>query len=386
MIAFAFEFAARSYPHSGPRPFDALAAVLTLLASGPLTLRRRYPVATLLACTAAVAVYEARGYWLALNQLGPQTAFFTVATRRSRPWILACAFAVYPVIMYSNLHTWTGSALDVYLLSALWLVGLAVAGDGARRLREHNALVAEHAAQLQREQLERERRAVLLERIRLARELHDVVAHHMSVIAVQAGLAKYVFTSDPQTALKALGTVAETSSEGLEEVRRLVTVLRPDASTGDDRADAPAEGGGRSAGGIDQLPAMIERLSAAGVPVRYLVEGARPPVPAGVGLCVYRVVQESLTNVLKHAPGAQVEVRLHYAPTEIRVLITDDGRRAAAADRPGAADLGGSGKGLLGMRERAQLYGGTLTAGPRAGGGFEVGLRLPLRSLAPARS
>ncbi len=271
---------------------------------------------------------------------------------------------------------WSGATVDVYLLSALWLVALAVAGDGFRRLSEHNALVAEHAAQLQREQRDRERRAVLLERIRIARELHDVVAHHMSVIAVQAGLAQYVFSSDAETALRAIGVVSEMSSEGLEEVRRLVTVLRPDA--GDESGDDPADGqDGRASYGIDQLPAMIERVGLAGVPVHYAVEGAEQAVPTGVGLCVYRVVQEPLTNVIKHAAGASVQVRLCYQPAELSVLVSDDGCGSAPA-RPGRPRLGGGGKGLTGMRERARLYGGTLTAGDRPEGGFEVELRLPL--------
>lgn len=234
-------------------------------------------------------------------------------------------------------------------------------------------------------QSDQEKRAVLMERIRIARELHDVTAHHLSVIAVQAGLARYVLTSDPQTADQALRTISEVGSEGLAELRRLISLLRPDeeeAATG--RADD------RPAPGIAQLPVLIERVGLSGTPSRYTVAGRQRPLPAGIELCVYRVVQESLTNVLKHAPGSSVDVRLEYEPEHVRVVVADTGPhgippqrsispRSAAAR---AAEHSGAGVGLTGMRERAALYGGELSAGRNPDGGFEVSLTLPLDAAA----
>jgi signal transduction histidine kinase len=243
---------------------------------------------------------------------------------------------------------------------------------------------------------------VLLERIRIARELHDVTAHHLSVIAVQAGLARYVLESDSETAHEALCTISEVGSEGLAELRRLISLLRPD----DD--DAAARTDDRPAPGIGQLPVLIERVGLSGTPSRYTVAGRRRPLPAGIELCVYRVVQESLTNVLKHAPGSSVDVRLEYAADHVRVVVADTGPQAAppavarSVPQPGAArqqtvtavpaqrsrgqrsaaaqatDHTGSGVGLTGMRERAALYAGELSAGRDRNGGFVVSLVLPL--------
>ncbi|MGH3417337.1 MAG: sensor histidine kinase, partial [Actinocrinis sp.] len=271
------------------------------------------------------------------------------------------------------------AAFEARGTAALVLV-LALVGDGAGRLTQSRTLMAEYDGQLQRKQRDREQRAVLLERIRIARELHDVTAHHLSVIAVQAGLARYVLESDTQTADQALRTISEVGSEGLAELRRLISLLRPD----DDEASARADS--RPAPGIAQLPVLIERVGLSGTPSRYTLAGRQRPLPAGIELCLYRVVQESLTNVLKHAPGSPVDVRLEYEPEHVRVVIADEGPatiptqrsrspRSAAAQ---AADHGGTGVGLTGMRERAALYGGELSAGRKPDGGFEVSLTLPL--------
>jgi signal transduction histidine kinase len=252
---------------------------------------------------------------------------------------------------------------------------------GARKLRKARARNAGHDEQLQREHREREQRAVLMERIRIARELHDVTAHHLSVIAVQAGLARYVLDTDSQTADQALRTISEVGSEGLAELRRLISLLRPEEDEGGRmRADD------RPAPGIAQLPVLIERVGLSGTPSRYAVAGRQRPLPAGIELCVYRVVQESLTNALKHAPGSSVDVRLEYEPERVRVTVSDTGvhgippqrsrtPRSAAAQ---AANHTGAGVGLTGMRERAALYGGELSAGRKPDGGFEVVLTLPL--------
>jgi len=373
--------AADSYPPSGAQRFDALAVVLTIATGAALVLRRRFPVSVMGACVALLAVYEARGYWLGLNQAGVQLALFTVASRRGRLWAMAAAAVVYPELVYGNVHEWASPLFNVYFVTAARVAVIALVGDGARRLTASRALKAEYDGQLQRKQRDREKRAVLLERIRIARELHDVTAHHLSVIAVQAGLARYVLDSDARTADQALRTISEVGSEGLAELRRLISLLRPDDDEG-----AAARADDRPAPGIGQLPVLIERVGLSGTPSRYTVAGHQRPLPAGIELCVYRVVQESLTNVLKHAPGSSVDVRLEYGSQHIRVTIADAGPHAVPPQRSRsprsavaqATDHSGAGVGLTGMRERAALYGGELSAGRKPDGGFEVSLTLPV--------
>ncbi|MBS2964611.1 sensor histidine kinase [Actinocrinis puniceicyclus] len=386
----ALTSAAISYPPSGPRRFDVLAVAVTTAIGAALVLRRRFPLSVMAVCAALVAAYEARGYWLSLNQTALQLAFFTVASRGARRWAVAAAATTFPLLMYSNAHEWTGPLFDICLGTAARVLIIGIVADGARRLRESSngkgqALTAEHNGQLQRLQRDREQRAVLLERIRIARELHDVTAHHLSVIAVQAGLARYVLGTDMETADHALRTISEVGSEGLAELRRLISLLRPDE---DEAAGAGADD--RPAPGIAQLPVLIERVGLSGTPSRYTVAGRQRPLPAGIELCVYRVVQESLTNVLKHAPGSSVDVRLEYEPERIRVAIVDSGPHSVALQRSRtprsvvaqSTDHSGAGVGLTGMRERAALYGGELSAGRNPDGGFEVTLTLPLDSAA----
>lgn len=385
IVSFALAKAAGSYPSSGSRRFDALAIALTTAIGAALSVRRRYPLAVMGACAVLVATYEARGYWLSLNQIGLQLALYTVASCRGRRWTALAAAVVFPELMVSNAHEWAGSLVEICLGTIAWVLAIAVIGDGARRLRENQAFIVEYNEQLHRKQRDREQRAVLMERIRIARELHDVTAHHLSVIAVQAGLARYVLDTDRETTDQALRTISEVGSEGLAELRRLISLLRPEDDEGNrTRADD------RPAPGIGQLPVLIERVGLSGTPSRYTVAGLQRPLPAGIELCVYRVVQESLTNVLKHAPGSSVDVRLEYEPERVRVTVTDTGShgippqrsrtpRSAAAQ---AADHTGAGVGLTGMRERAALYGGELSAGRKPDGGFEVILTLPLDAAA----
>jgi signal transduction histidine kinase len=373
-----------SYPPSGSRSFDAVAVALTSAIGAALVVRRLGPLGVMIACAALVAVFEARGYWLSLNQLALQLAFFTVASRRSRLWTAAAAAVVYPELMYSNIHEWVGSPVNIYLGTAARVVAIGAIGDGARRLRRSHELMTDYNGELQRKQRDREQRAVLLERIRIARELHDVTAHHLSVIAVQAGLARFVLETDPKTADQALRTISEVGSEGLAELRRLISLLRPEDEEGGGRADD------RPAPGIGQLPVLVERVGLSGTPSRYTIAGRQRPLPAGIELCVYRVVQESLTNSLKHAPGSSVDVRLEYGPEHIRLTVTDTGPNGMAAQRvhhprsavAQATEHSGSGVGLTGMRERAALYGGEISAGRRPDGGFEVCLILPIDAAA----
>ncbi len=220
---------------------------------------------------------------------------------------------------------------------------------------EARAIAAEH------ERDEEAKRAVADERLRIAQELHDVVAHSMGVIAVQAGVGAHVIDRDPAEAKRSLEAIAGTSRSTLTEIRRLLGVLRDDGAA----AYQPAPG-------LADLDRLVADLGDAGLPVTVRVEGASGDVPPGVDLTAYRIVQEALTNVLKHAGPARAAVTVTYEPDAVRLRITDDGRGVNGATSEG-------GHGLLGMRERVGVYGGSLSAGPRTGGGFTVVAELPYR-------
>ncbi|TML36865.1 MAG: sensor histidine kinase [Actinobacteria bacterium] len=215
---------------------------------------------------------------------------------------------------------------------------------------------------LEREQELRAHEAVAEERARIARELHDLVAHNVSVMVVQAGAERHALGDEQASTRDALTSIEQAGRQALAEARRLLGMLRRKGAS-EDLEPQPS---------IDQIDLLVEQVARAGLQVKLEVEGEPGPLPAGVDLCAYRVVQEGLTNALKHAGPAQTEVVLRYAPRSFEVEIRDDGR--------GSSDLSGegAGHGLIGMRERVTLYGGELKAGPREGGGFEIHAHLPL--------
>jgi signal transduction histidine kinase len=244
---------------------------------------------------------------------------------------------------------WQDGVFGAFVMFGSWYVG--------RRLR----LRRERAAQRLREQVAETRRIVAEERTRIARELHDVVAHRVSLMTVQAGAAKAVAAKDPDSALQAMGAVEEAGREALNELRHLLGVLRPKTDL-DGLGPQP---------GLADLPRLVEQIRAAGVDVALAPAGIPAELPARVDLFAYRIVQEALTNVLKHAgPGARAEVRLGGGRNEIVIEVLDDGGGSGPAH-------GGTGHGIIGMRERALLLGGTVDAGPRPGGGFRVAAHLP---------
>jgi signal transduction histidine kinase len=244
-----------------------------------------------------------------------------------------------------------------------------VLGDSMRYRRAYYANLEEHAARLERDRDAQAQVAAAAERARIARELHDVVAHNVSVMVVQADGAAYALGTDPGRAREALTAISATGRQALTEMRVLLGVLR--------RNDESAETTLAPLPGLGQLDELLEQTRAAGVPVSCAIEGMPQPLPGGAALAVYRIVQESLTNTRKHAgPGASARVLLHYAGDVLELAVTDDGIGAAAA-------CDGAGHGLTGMIERAQMYGGSVLAGPQPGGGFQVTARLPVE---PARA
>ncbi|GGW30365.1 ATPase [Streptomyces lucensis JCM 4490] len=355
MTAVAVLLGRESRSQGWPEP-DARAYALVALAHLPVALRGRRPVAVFAAVEAAAAVYVTLGYWPVVCTFGSMLALYTVASVRPVRTALVCAACMSALWVYAGVVSHSPSMASVLGQALLYCSVLVWFGHLARRS-------AELTRRLREEQAERARRAVAEERGRIARELHDVVAHHMSVISVQAGLARFVFDSDPAKARGALGTIGDTSGEALEELRRMLQVLREEDPEAPRRAPMPT---------LARLGELLGRVRAGGLPVDLAVEGAERPLPPGVELCAYRVVQEALTNVLKHAGPARARVELRYGAHELTVRVTDDGEGV-----PPAAVPRGGGHGLIGMRERARLYGGTIAVGPRPGRGYEVRLTLP---------
>jgi signal transduction histidine kinase len=285
---------------------------------------------------------------------------------------IAMLFALYGVGRYGADDPWSwaapGGALMVVTISALvdrvtvpligfGLVLVFVVWYLGRRLR----IRGERAALLEREQAAEARRAAAEERTRIARELHDVVAHRVSLMTVQAGAAKTIAVDDPEGASRAMQAVETAGRQALDELRHLLGVLRPEAD-GEVLGPQP---------GLAEVPRLVDQFRAAGLEVAFTMDGARTDLPARVDLSAYRIVQEALTNALKHAgPGARAEVRLHTGGRGVDIEVLDDGR--------GGTILTGSGHGIVGMRERALLLGGRLDASQRPGGGFHVVAHLPL--------
>jgi signal transduction histidine kinase len=254
----------------------------------------------------------------------------------------------------------SGFALNCSLVAAMFMFGITL----RNRKQRVDALEA-RAEALEREKEEEARRAVVDERLHIARELHDVVAHSMGVIAVQASVGEHVIDDDPQEAKRALAAISGVSRSTLAEIRRLLGVLREaDAEEGGAPAYAPAPG-------LADLDRLVRELDGAGIRVEVAYEGTRTELPRGVDLTAYRIVQEALTNVLKHAGPASAAVTVRYEPGVLDLEVVDDGRGVN-----GRAE-GRVGHGLVGMRERVGVYGGSLETGPRPGGGFRVAVRLP---------
>ncbi|GLY79537.1 sensor histidine kinase [Actinoallomurus iriomotensis] len=370
-LVLGFVAAGETWDPPGWRPFDTLAILLSAVAGLPLALRRRYPRTILLVSCAGYAGYIAAGYVPSITVWASLLAVYTVAaTRPPRDLVLGMALTM-AVILYG------GASLPgpLAVIEALLVPACVCAvGTNARRLSERNVQLADLTARLRVEQEYRARQAVAEERVRIARELHDVVAHHMSVVSVQAGLARYTLASDPQTARGALDTALATSGEALTEMRRLLAVLRmarPD----------PGEHGYGTAPGLSRLEELAGRVRSAGVPVEVTVTGTPRPLPSGHDQCAFRVIQEALTNVLRHAGQARASVTVAYEAERVVVHVVDDGR--GAGERPAPHGMEEIPHGLLGMRERASIYDGQVIAGPRPEGGFEVVLTLPVPPASP---
>ena len=339
---------------------DALAYGLLAVLSVAVVLRRSHPVGAVGLALAGGLTYAAAGYppEIAPAALLPiYTAANCLAEAPSRR-LLAVAFLV--TALAATLGPGPTNTTVPLLVAGAWFLGRY-----ARARRLYTEELEAKNRELEQAQHELARRAVTEERLRIARELHDVVAHNMSVVAVHAGTGRMVAAADPAAAERALATIEETTRSALTEMRQLLGVLRSGDGAGQEPAAlVPAPG-------LDDLDALVADVVRSGLPVELRVHGDRPAVPPGVDLSAYRVVQEALTNVLKHAGPARAVVDVRYGDSSVTVEVTDDGRGATGSGAAG-------GHGLAGMRERVAVHGGTLDAGPGPAGGFRVAARFPL--------
>jgi signal transduction histidine kinase len=366
LLALAiFAFALITASHYASHHHVAAPALLYVLAAGvtlPLLVRCLFPVpvlAVVVAFTTTVGLNYSRGWWpfaaiVALYTVGAHCPRRT-SLRAGAAALVVLAAPIFYEVDWSPLG-WNDLALVAgrYApLVAAWLLGAYV-----RTRREYLRAVEERAAQLEREQEANARRAAAEEQARIAREVHDVVAHNLSVIIVQATAADEVFASDPADAQRAVRTIGSTARRALDELRYVL------GASGQRPALAPQP----TLGGLD---ALLEQVRAAGLEVELEIVGEQRELPPALELSAYRIVQEALTNTLRHAAARHATVTLRFDPEAVSIDVLDDGSAQPTAG-------GGNGRGLIGMRERVTTFGGRLEAGPDNGGGFRVSARLPV--------
>ncbi|MFF5448845.1 sensor histidine kinase [Streptomyces sp. NPDC012888] len=354
----------------------AVPAVVALATA--VALRRKYTVPMLWLTAGAGAYQLVTDSEPTPANLAMLVVLYTVGAADVPRWVsrvaLAMGLAAPPL---SNLRwrmnegTTTGETVFAIVMLMVMFALAWVLGDSVRTRRAYYAQLVERNQRLEKERAAQAQVAVAAERARIARELHDVVAHNVSVMVVQADGAAYVLDSSPELAKEALQTISGTGRQALAEMRRLLGVLRTgEPQESEDYVPQPD---------VEQIEVLVEQVRAAGLAVDFQVEGTPRQLPTGVELTAYRIVQEALTNTRKHGgPDASASVRLVYFDDGLGLLVEDDGRGAAhELYEDGGAD--GAGHGLIGMRERVGMVGGTLDAGPRPGGGFRISALLPLK-------
>ncbi|GAA0234768.1 sensor histidine kinase [Cryptosporangium japonicum] len=336
-------------------------APLAVIGVGALLLRRRYPVAALTVVTLVVSGGVIAGFLFPGLALGLGVLMYTVALELDgrRPWgyaaLVSAAVCVPGLILHFD--TWWG--VNSFAVP-VWIVGGAAIGDSVRSRRAYIAEVTERARQAELTREEEARRRVIDERLRIARELHDVVAHHIAVISVQAGAATRVLRSDPEQVWPVLTHIRSAADTVLTEIQSVVGVLRdPNEVTSTEPTP-----------GMDRLPVLLDDLRAMGFAVSYTAHGEHRALPAMTDITAFRIVQEALTNARRYGDGS-ASLAVDFDADEVRVTVTNRVRPAAAT---------GSGFGLLGMRERATAAAGTLETGPTPDGSFRVRAVLPLRA------
>lgn len=373
LLGFSALWIANDDLHANTR---AAAVPLALALSAVVALRRRMPEKMLLLAVLVGVVQLVLDVQSNPGDFAMLVIIYTVAANGAR-W--ASRLALLGGLSASTISTlrwpnesegyWADAVATVFLAVPFLLAW--VIGDSLRTRRAYYAELEERAARLHREREAQSKAAVAAERARIARELHDVVAHNVSVMVVQADGAAYVLDASPEQAKQALETISTTGRQALTEMRRLLGVLRAGDDGGGEYVPQP---------GVDQLTDLIEQVRGAGLPVAFEVEGESRPLASGVELTAYRIVQEALTNTRKHGgPEARAKVRLTFGDSDLSLLIEDDGRGAQQELYEGGGE-DGQGQGLIGMRERVGMVSGTLDAGPRPGGGFRISAVLPVKA------
>jgi signal transduction histidine kinase len=344
----------------GPGLLRPAGLVLVLAGSLPLTFRRLAPLPVLALTGAASLAYQALGQRPEPLPLGVLIAIYTVAVMR-RPLVASSAAAAYVIaVTLGALTRWAPLSDDQFYIDLVSVVATVMVGYGVALGQARAAMAEQRTAELAREQEGRTREAVAQEQARIAREVHDIVAHDVSVMVAQARAARRVFDSHPDTAVSALASIETVGRDALDGLRRLVTLLRTDVEHSG-RTPQPT---------LDRLPALLAQVDRAGLPVTLSIRGRPRSLSATVELNAFRIVQEALTNILKHAGPTQALVTLDYQGDHLHLEVRDRGR--------GGAEHPSAGYGLISMQQRAAMLGGDLVAQPAEGAGFVVSARLPM--------
>jgi signal transduction histidine kinase len=347
------------------RTLGPLGYGLLVAGAAALLVRRAHPVAALAGTVIPAFAYDLLNFPGGLCTIAVGVALFSVADAGHPRVGISAIVAVVGGFLAFGVVLGRGHVVD--LVTALWFAGWLVAslvlGETTRSRRAYLEEVEQRALEAERGREDEARRRAGEERVRIARELHDILAHRISMISVQSGVGAHLLDRDPDQARRALIAVNQASKEALQELRATLGLLRQ-VDGPEPRSPAP---------GLAQLEGVMASITAAGVEVRLDVSGQPRDLPTGVDLAAYRIIQESLTNVIRHARAATARIAIAYGRADIVIQIEDDGR-GAHEDEPPA----NGGNGLLGMRERATALGGELEAGPLASGGFRVRARLPL--------
>lgn len=359
LVAIAVPVSLAAEVEPDQRRLGGLGWTLVVVMHLPAAWRRTAPVAALWGTVAATVPFWVLDFPDDATGANLLVVVYSLAAHEGRPrsvrhfaGVVAAVTSVLiaGVVSAEDDLPWLAVPANLLVFGTAWILG-----DNLRTRRHYLAELEGKAARNEEQQLAESKRAVAEERTRIARELHDVVAHSMSVMVVQAGAARRILERDPERAGEAMATIEATGREALTEMRRVLGVLRSD----DDLAElTPAPG-------LEDFDRLLRQCDEAGLPVELVVRGTVRRLAPGLEMNAYRVVQESLTNALKYAGPARAVVEIAYDDDTLGVTVTDDGRGAAA-------EPAGSGQGLVGMRERVEAYGGRLTAGPRPGGGFAV--------------
>ena len=345
-----------------PGPMTVIAP-LALVITGAIAYRRRFPLAvglTVLSGFAVMLLVAGSVTAIAIGIAWICAVYGLAVWTDTRGFVIGCAWlAITSCVAQLQPNGSVSNAVTFIVVPGL---AMLIARRAVRDRELRAEALAARAELLERERELHAREAVAEERALIARELHDLVAHHVSVMVVQAGAERHALGDEHPATREALGSIEQAGRQALAEARRLLGMLR---RNGDADGLEPQPG-------VEQVDLLVDQLQRAGLPVTYAVEGHQTPLPAGVDLCAYRVIQEALTNVLKHAGPAHAEVLVRYEPSALDIRVCDDGRGSAPANGDG------TGHGLIGMRERVSLYGGHLQTGPGEDGGFEIRARIPL--------